>query len=183
MKKASIQPYHLYAVLRADRFTVPALVLDNRLWDRLPGSTTSTFRPAPKKARWSTALNVDTGARRGVPVVLPRPGFEPTESTVQALENLAQAATDLSSGHEESIVLALRSLVEEPLVLDAIRESRIIMPWTTHLSGEHLHKCPTCGQPVAMNTAGMLRGHSDTNGSSCSRSNTPLTAAEKEALK
>ncbi|MCX4799599.1 hypothetical protein OG497_37730 [Streptomyces sp. NBC_01242] len=184
MKRASIEPRRLYAATGVDRVTVPSLVLDNALWDRLPRKRGVTFHPAPKRQRWSTTLDCDTGARRGILTVLPRSGTKHTEVTVQHLELLAVEAEDLNvpDGGAKA-VSALRALVEEPLILDVVRVSKIIMPWDAYVSGdvssEWLHTCPKCGESVAMNAASRLRAHPDGTGAPCPRSNTPLSKEER----
>lgn len=182
MKKASIRHGHLYAVTGADRVVVPALVLDNALWDRLPEAGGAVYLPAPEGERWSTTLDYDTGARRGILTVLPRPGTRPTKAIVKSLERLVRKAEDLSVPNDGAdAVSVLRQLVEAPLLLDVVRDSKVVMTWESYVSGEHLHSCPNpeCGALVAMNAASRLRAHPDSTGASCARSNTPLSEEER----
>lgn len=182
MKKASIRHRRLYAVMGADRVTVPSLVLDNALWDRLPEAEGMVYRPAPEGSRWSTTLDRDTGARRGILAVLPRLGTTPTKAMVKNLERLARKAEDLSvPGGGAEAVSAFRKLIEEPLLLDVIRDAKVVMPWEKYVSGERLHSCPECSTLVAMNAASRLRGHPDDTGASCLRSNTPLSEEERNS--
>jgi hypothetical protein len=182
MKKASIRHRRLYAVTGADRVTVPSLVLDNALWDRLPEADGFVYRPAPEGSRRSTILDRDTGARRGILAVLPRSGAKLTQAMVKNLERLARKAEDLDvPGTGEDAVSALRKLIEEPLILDVVRDAKVVMPWDAYVTGERLHSCPAkgCGTLVAMNAASRLRAHPDRTGASCPRSNTPLTEEER----
>ncbi|MFD8648666.1 hypothetical protein [Streptomyces mirabilis] len=184
MKKASIRHRRLYAVMGADRATVPSLVLDNALWDRLPEKDGIAYRPAPEGSRWSTVLDRDTGARRGILAVLPRSGTNLTETLVKNLERLALKAEELNVPDEgEGAVSALRSLIEEPLLLDVVRDAKVVMTWETWVSGERLYGCPGpgCSSLVAMNAASRLRAHPDDTGASCIRSNTPLTEEERNS--
>lgn len=182
MKKAAIRHRRLYAVTGADRVTVPSLVLDNALWDRLPEADGIAYRAAPKDKRWSTTLDRDTGARRGILAVVPRPGTKPTKTMVKNLERLARKAEDLNVPDAgEDAVSALRKLIEEPLLLDVVRDAKVVMPWEKYVTGERLHNCPECGTLVALNAASRLRAHPDDTGASCLRSNTPLSEEERSS--
>ncbi|MDQ1041546.1 hypothetical protein QFZ75_008048 [Streptomyces sp. V3I8] len=187
MEKANIRPGDFYAVKRADRLIVPALVLSNRLWDRLPEGADFVYRPADRNERWATTLDRQTGARRGIPAVFPRPGKNvPRSVLIPALARLSARAGELGllgDDAGEAAVAALRESIEEPLLIDVVSDSKIITPWTNHVTGENLHSCPEedCGADVTMNAASRMRAHRMRNGAPCPRSNTALTKEERNA--
>jgi hypothetical protein len=162
MRKQYMKARHLYAVKAADRSTVPALLLDTALWDRIPApGGTFTYQLSPKGSKWAAVLDPDTGKRRGMLVAMCRPGAD------DAAGQLAEFGLK-SPGAE----------VRGDLYLDVISDARILMLWDKYASQQRLHSCPECGRPVAMNAASRLRAHTF-QGAPCPRSNTPLTAEER----
>lgn len=182
MKKSYIKPRGLYAVTGADRVTAPALVLDNTLWDRVPGVSGVTFRPAPEGSLWSSTMDRDSGARRGILTVLARPGTKPTKAMLANLTQLATKAEGLNvpSGGE-SAVEELQKFIVEPLILDVVPVSKVVMVWSKYATGERLHSCPECSTLAALNAASRLRAHPDKTGAPCIRSNTALTEEERNS--
>ncbi|MEV7675076.1 hypothetical protein [Streptomyces sp. NPDC088752] len=173
MRRSDIRPRGLYAVQGADRVVVPAVVLDRALWDRLPGEGEVVYRPAPEGELWSTTLDRDTGARRGILTVLPRSGTKVTKSLVASLKRLAERAGDIGvPGGGERAVAELDGHVADPLGLTVVRNAKVIAPWEKYAAGESLHSCPVCGELVAMNAASRLRAHGGVE--PCPRSNKPL---------
>ncbi|MFI0967115.1 hypothetical protein ACH4S8_37875 [Streptomyces sp. NPDC021080] len=182
MRKSQIESGMIYAVNGADRVVVPSLVISSTLWDRAFENGRATFQPSPPGARWAASIDWDAGSRRGILVVLPRPGRRRApDEVIPELEALAKSTPVLDVPHYESVVAELQAKVLAPFVLDVIRDSRIIMPWGDYVTGEGLHPCPgeNCSARVALNATDKLRAHANDSGAPCIRSNTLLTEEER----
>lgn len=181
MRKSLIKPYQLYAVTRADRTVIPSLALDHGLWDRLPQRNRIVYRPAPKNAAWASVLDRDTGARRGILVLLPKPGMTDIEAMVEDLEYLAREAETVAPNGGAAAISALEGLITDSFFFDAIRDAKVLMSWDDHVSGDNLHRCPKCHALVPLNAASRLRAHeNDGTGRPCIQSNGSLSPDKKK---
>lgn len=184
MEKALIRPRELYAFKRSDRVVVPAVALSNTLWDRIPADGTPVYRPAPEGETWARTLDRETGARRGLIAVFPRPGIHvPRSKLIPQLRRAIREAERLGVPEQgEDAMNALRDLMEEPLILNSVPDSGIIMPWARYVTGENLHTCPArdCRADVILNAASRMRAHNKKTGAPCPRSNTALSEEERQ---
>ncbi|MGW7100441.1 hypothetical protein [Streptomyces sp. NPDC054838] len=198
MRLKEIKPLRVYAVKAADNNIVPALVLDNVLWNRRldEGTGTHYYEPAEHET-WSTATSfgissqgkqrawtrgIETGERTGILVALPVLGTLVDTNLVTQLDALSKTLGSVGAGIERTTgaAAAVSEALHSPLRMDVIRTDNVRMPWERHVSGASMRRCPHCGQPVQMSAASRLRGHNRKNGTHCPRSNTTLTARERD---
>lgn len=185
MKTSELRPPRLYRIRTGVRRpTRPALLLTSALWDLTPGGEALGLAPAPEGATWA-GLDRDTGVLRGLLVVHGRPDIPLSdEKAAASLEALGQRAHDL--GFPDADLEKLRALAQDmegtPYVFNTVLQRLVIEPWDRP---RVQYVCPgtsevECGTPVAPAASSRLRNHRTPAGALCPRSNTPLTAEERE---
>ncbi|MFE0490258.1 hypothetical protein [Streptomyces griseoaurantiacus] len=192
MRRSALKAGRLYAIKPSpsSRSVAPALLLHTGLWDLTPASGGADFAPAPLMARFSTALDLSTGARRGFLAVRARPGAEQihgisADEVCARLEKIGQgkkARTLSSLGADGPLVQSLQALrpsVTEPLVLDVLNAQAIVEPWATDVR----YTCPGCSEPVGLDSADRIRHHDTPDDTPCSLSHQHLSRDVRKACR
>jgi hypothetical protein len=173
MRRTEMRPLRVYET----RTGAPALLLDDRLWDKSPDGA---IAPSAKGSTWTPT----PGARRGVLVVQRLTGALTDKAAAARLNRLVKTAQELGFPQEASSALgALQERLPEELVTAVVNPGHIIQAWDQQ---SVQYRCPgipdtPCGTTVSTNSASRLRAHHTPDRQHCQRSNTPLTAEEREA--
>lgn len=184
MKTSEIRPPRLYRITTGVRKpTRPALLLSASLWDLDPKGSGLGLRPAPEGSTWA-GMNRETGVSRGLLVVHSRPNAPLSDTeAAEFLQPLVLRAQELGFPDATTDRLqALAGYVKAPYVFNVVLQRFVIEPWDRP---RVRYACPgtedvECGTPVSPAASSRLRNHRTPSGQPCPRSNTPLTAQERE---
>ncbi|MGA5598364.1 hypothetical protein ACPCSE_29440 [Streptomyces cellulosae] len=192
MRMRDLEPLMRYAtkgMKRSSRLpSGPALLLDMRLWDLVPGVGGPSFSLAPEGTRQGV-LNEDTGARRGLlvvqvtPATVFAPGYDPSQAA-DLLEDVAEQpeaqtlASLLDPEDLDNALARLRGSLPDSLTLTVLFLESFVEP----LGHSKRYRCPGCGKPVALDSADRIRAHTAKDGATCSVTHTYMPSEERQAL-
>lgn len=195
MRLSDLHPRELYATKAqrqemARRSTGPALLLDTRLWDLVPGSGGTTFTLAPPDAPRSEMLDRGTGARRGLLVIQASPaavftkGFDEQDvakelSAIGRKKGGGKLARLLRRDAIEHVLDELRNSLPPTLIINVVLLDSLVHYWQAATK----YRCPepTCGAEVDLDAADRVRPHENGQGERCSASAVYMTVKAQKA--
>lgn len=174
MRRTALQPLDVYAIRTTRRAAIPALLVDDRLWDLTPTADGPAFALAPEDAVWGGKLNSNTGARRGVLVIQATPAAAyaadfKAEAAVARMGTLAKKrdVRKLSGLRRpdalQQTLAAVIPVLPDQLMMNVVSPLSVVRTWEP----EKQYRCLGCEAPIVLDAANRIRSHETPEGGSC----------------